>query len=245
MMFGNQNSIFQSAFPQQGIVEGERPSPLGGFAWGAGGSRLTPDQLALRQKQALADQQVDTSPVGHWTQGLARVANNLAGAFEQRSVDKESQAIEEGRAQSIAALLAPQAAATADQGSGAVAQGLLSYDPTVQKLAMAQYEASHPKPRAPSAFEELGALAGLTPEQIKAGAGQKFNNDIDPLVNFVVGGNTVVGPRSQVSQQFGGSQPAATPPAPAIERLRANPSEAVQFDQVFGPGAAQRALGGM
>lgn len=34
------------------------------------------------------------------------------------------------------------------------------------------------------------------------------------------------------------------PPAEAVARLRQNPSEAAQFDEIFGSGAAQRVLGG-
>jgi hypothetical protein len=34
-----------------------------------------------------------------------------------------------------------------------------------------------------------------------------------------------------------------TPPQPAIDRLKANPGEAAQFDEIFGKGAAARVLG--
>jgi hypothetical protein len=38
--------------------------------------------------------------------------------------------------------------------------------------------------------------------------------------------------------------PTQAPPAEAIARLKANPGEASQFDEVFGPGASARVLGG-
>jgi hypothetical protein len=44
--------------------------------------------------------------------------------------------------------------------------------------------------------------------------------------------------------QPAGAPVAQAPPAPAIARLRANPQEAAQFDEIFGPGAAQKVLGG-
>lgn len=59
---------------------------LGAFIWGAGGAKLTPEQIAIRR---IANQKrlaggVDTSPVQHWTQGAARVAEALADVVEQR-----------------------------------------------------------------------------------------------------------------------------------------------------------------
>lgn len=68
-----------------------RPAPvLDSFIWGAGGEAMTPEQIA-RQREiaaALSQQGVDTSPVGSWTQGAARVANALAGVMKERRADK-------------------------------------------------------------------------------------------------------------------------------------------------------------
>jgi hypothetical protein len=41
-----------------------------------------------------------------------------------------------------------------------------------------------------------------------------------------------------------GKAPAQEPPAEAIARLKSNPGEAQQFDEIFGPGASARVLGG-
>ena len=38
--------------------------------------------------------------------------------------------------------------------------------------------------------------------------------------------------------------PAQEPPGEAIQRLRSNPGEAQQFDEIFGPGSAAKILGG-
>jgi hypothetical protein len=38
--------------------------------------------------------------------------------------------------------------------------------------------------------------------------------------------------------------PVQAPPPEAISRLRSNPAEATQFDEIFGPGSAARILGG-
>jgi hypothetical protein len=40
-----------------------------------------------------------------------------------------------------------------------------------------------------------------------------------------------------------GRAPAQAPPDEAVARLRSNPAEAQQFDEIFGPGSAARALG--
>lgn len=60
------------------------------FVWGAGGAKLTPEEIARRRE--MEDKKlaggVDTSPVGHWTQGAARVADALAGVVRSKRLDK-------------------------------------------------------------------------------------------------------------------------------------------------------------
>lgn len=60
------------------------------FVWGDGGKALTPDEIAQRRKveAALLARGVDTSPVGHWSQGAARVADAIAGAFRRGRLDE-------------------------------------------------------------------------------------------------------------------------------------------------------------
>ncbi|UWF68409.1 hypothetical protein NYO63_11720 [Brucella sp. 1315] len=46
---------------------------------GAGGRKVTPEQLERERRlaQSMISAGVDFSPVGHWTQGAARMANAL------------------------------------------------------------------------------------------------------------------------------------------------------------------------
>lgn len=59
------------------------PTP---FVWGRGGRRMTPEEIAREREIAdkLGMQAGDTSPVGHWTQGAARVVNALGGVMADR-----------------------------------------------------------------------------------------------------------------------------------------------------------------
>jgi hypothetical protein len=74
------------------------------FFWGEGDEVLTEDQIKQRRRvaEALAAKGGDYSPVGHWTQGLARVANAAAGAIQNRRLDEAEKANREYD-QSIAA----------------------------------------------------------------------------------------------------------------------------------------------
>ncbi len=56
------------------------------FIWGSAGERLTPDQVERKRKlaEALGKQGMDYSPVQHWTQGAARVAQALLGGWEEK-----------------------------------------------------------------------------------------------------------------------------------------------------------------
>ncbi|PZP67911.1 MAG: hypothetical protein DI604_20210 [Delftia acidovorans] len=59
------------------------------FVWGRAGAQLTPDEIAqLREMEAKQEMQgADYSPVGHWTQGAARVANALAGVVRRNRLE--------------------------------------------------------------------------------------------------------------------------------------------------------------
>lgn len=63
---------------------------IGPFIWGEGGQALTPEQVAAKRELAelAASRAGDTSPVGHWTQGAARVVDALGGVLNERRADK-------------------------------------------------------------------------------------------------------------------------------------------------------------
>ena len=65
--------------------------PQAAFTWGAGGQRMTPEDIAAQRRRAAGMMQSDYSPVGHWTQGLARVANNMVGGLQMREADRAAQ----------------------------------------------------------------------------------------------------------------------------------------------------------
>lgn len=55
------------------------------FIWGQGGAKKTPEQVAREREiaDAILARAGDTSPVGHWTQGAARVVDALGGVVRQ------------------------------------------------------------------------------------------------------------------------------------------------------------------
>ena len=63
---------------------------LSPFIWGKNGQALTPDQVAALREMADAQRgkMGDTSPVGHWTAGAARVVDALGGVLKERRADK-------------------------------------------------------------------------------------------------------------------------------------------------------------
>ncbi|KXU31549.1 hypothetical protein A0J57_05395 [Sphingobium sp. 22B] len=84
------------------------------FVWAEGGRRLTPEQLLAEQEDARARMAAgaDYSPVQHWTQGLARLADGFIGGLEERQARKAAEAntAESGRV--MQALLDPLASGT-------------------------------------------------------------------------------------------------------------------------------------
>ncbi len=69
-------------------------SPAGTFVWSRGGQRLTPAEIARRRQLTAAQGQRagDTSPIGHWSQGLVRVLDGLSVGLENRRLAKAEEA---------------------------------------------------------------------------------------------------------------------------------------------------------
>lgn len=65
------------------------PNPIKPFFWGRGGAMMTPEDIA--REREMADEAsagaVDFSPIGHWTQGLGRVAQGLMAGLDYRAAD--------------------------------------------------------------------------------------------------------------------------------------------------------------
>lgn len=85
------------------------------FVWGAGGSKKTPEQIAREREIAdtILARAGDTSPVGHWTQGAARVLDALGGVVRERRAiadERELQDYQGGKRAELARLLSGGAA---------------------------------------------------------------------------------------------------------------------------------------
>ncbi len=112
------------------------------FVWGQGGQRLDPQQLAAERERANAMMQSDYSPVGHWTQGLGRAADNWLGAFSSKKLDRQEGELNQQRDSEIAALLG--------EGNADLASGFSSRDPVTQALAQAMFAQRNPAPAKPT-----------------------------------------------------------------------------------------------
>lgn len=85
------------------------------FLWGAGGRRLTPEEILLERKAAtsLGSEAMSTAPVGHWSAGLNRVLQGLMAGYDSYSADQASKQNGAESSSVIQALLGGGAAAPA------------------------------------------------------------------------------------------------------------------------------------
>lgn len=184
------------------------------FIWGPGGARLTPEQVLAQRELANQQMQSDFSPVGSVWEGLGRVANNVFGALDARSLDKQDTA---NQAESDALL---QAIIGGDKD--AVTAGLTSpyAAPQVRKFAEMQWERNNPKPQAPTEFERTLRGAGIDPqgEQGISLYAQRANTMASPQPQFVSdgmgGGRWVTPPMGQIQGGGGPASPMGAPAAP-------------------------------
>lgn len=132
--------------------------PAPAYVNGAGGKRLTPDTIAQRSRmaQGLMASGMDTSPVGHWTQGAARVAQALVGSLQQRGLDKAADA-NAAETDSIAKLLM----------QGGKGMDPTAYDAALMGSSVNQY--ADPSVRALAASERERIARENAPEYFMSG----------------------------------------------------------------------------
>ncbi len=173
------------------------------FIWGRGGARMTPEQIAREREIAEALGVVDTSPVGHWTQGAARMANALVGR------------IKEGRASSAEA---QNATANQDIVASLLGGGGSTFPPAPVAGGAASLSApSIPQTAEASAIREGLVSRGLPPHvadafvlnfQDESGLNPGIN-ERNPIVPGSRGGfglYQLTGPRRTAYEQFAGQR---------------------------------------
>lgn len=223
-------------------------APAQPFVWGAGGAKLTPDQIAELRARGMAKSQSDYSPVGHWLQGVGRVVDNATGALDVKRAERMN---EQNNARDMEFA---EALAGGGVDDATIARVLM--DPNagagVREFAGMEYAARRPKASAPTELEKLMIAANIqrgSPQwnsQIEA----ELTNRRDPFVNFSGPGFGYSGRQSGLVQAMGGGDQASgapqttAPPAEAIAALKRGEGTAEQFDEMFGAGAAARVMGG-
>lgn len=220
------------------------------FVFGKGGARYTPEQVAQMREMAQAEiaDAGSYAPVQSWTQGLDRALGAITGGIRLRKADKADAAIQAESDAVTQALLADPSKEHVLQvlGNARAPKGAQSVAELLAKPMFA-------KPAEPPEIVQLAAIANdpTQPDHIRAAARDRVTALNDPLVNMPLpGGRTFVGPRSEVVPTLGGGGQASgvpqttAPPAEAIAELKADPTGAAEFDEMFGAGAAARVLGG-
>lgn len=85
----------------------QQQAPASPFQWGAGGRRMTPEQIAREREIANAMMGVDYLPIASPWQGLARVSENLLGGLRERGARKAEQANMQYSDEILASLMNP------------------------------------------------------------------------------------------------------------------------------------------
>lgn len=181
------------------------------FVWGAGGTQLTPEQLASKQAIAQSLMKSDYSPVGSVWQGLGRVVDNVTGALQARKLDKQAAANSAYSAQIAQTLVDPQ------KGGTIAAQAMIDprASPEVQKLAGMVWERANPKPTAPHYWETNNGSLGVI------GADGKptiIYQDPTPKIDWITAQNPD-GTKTLVPMQQGGGMPGAAVPTAPVGKL--------------------------
>lgn len=187
------------------------PTP---FVWGPNGQQLTPDQVErLRVVSALAARSgADTSPVGHWTAGLARLVDGWGGYKGNMRADAQEVA---GMASADAALQGNPILSSVLGGDQA---GMATPSPVVSALAQQGTGAAPAQPAPQFAADGSIIRQGLVerglPEHVADAFVMNFQdesglnpaiNEHQPLVPGSLGGFGLAqwtGPRRRALEAF-------------------------------------------
>lgn len=220
-----------------GAVQQQPQQPQEAFQWGAGGSRMTRDAIARQREMAMALMQADTSPVYDPWQGLARVAANVVGGFQERRLRNRERENSEYSQQIMNQLTGgPLPAAGGGAGSSPPASpstndlAALMSDPyasdSVKQFAKMQYEQMINRQNKQFEYDnrqvpEIIQLQRMVdnpdiPATERAAAAERIKGINDQFINFSgpdIG--TYVGRQSGLAAFLGGGSPApvAEPPA--------------------------------
>lgn len=224
--------IVQGLFPQGQMQTAAEP-----FVYGAGGRRMTPQDIAREREIAASLTQLDFSPVRSPWQGLARVAGNAVGALRERKADKASQSNADYSAQIAQSLLNPSGTPSASAPSGAASSTVPGGNNSAQLMqvmadpyadrnvkALAQMQLEQQQKMAMKQFEfqnrelpEVAQLARLAndpmqPEWMRKAAADRVTAMNDPMQIIPgINGGTYVGRESGLAGAMGGEMAVPAP----------------------------------
>jgi hypothetical protein len=173
---------------------------MANFVWGAGGARMTPEEIAAEKKvaAALMMQGMDYSPVQHWSQGAARVAQALMGGLDWRMADEAGKRNAAADKELLAGLIGGGGGVPASPApaSAAPAPANRSVGP-IASTSNKVYENNEPSPLDPPS----GAERDLLIRTVLAEAGNQGPTGMQAVANVVrnravngnFGGDTVSG----------------------------------------------------
>lgn len=147
---------------------------LAPFIWGQGGSK---DSVGRRRQlaEALMKGGMDYSPVQHWTQGLARLAQALVGGYEAGQADKQEKANNEGFANSLAAALGGAASAPSIASAAPSAPSMAGGSAGARTMAMPNIS-----PDMKTGIAEAAAALGISPVDLATTISYETGGTFDP-----------------------------------------------------------------
>ena len=185
-----------------GLAPEAAPEP---FMWGKGGVRMSPQEVAAKRAEAarMMETGMDFSPVGHWTQGLARaVQGGIGGHLDSkaRKAQSENEAVD---AEIREALIA------GNIGDDALAAALLepAASDGTRAFAQMEYQRRMPQPQELNATQQMLVDMGLRPGSAEYQAANRdlFAARTDPMITATLPGDRFYsGRQSGLATAMGG-----------------------------------------